>query len=89
MVMPLIEDASRRIGVEPHELFESAATLVAQPGATNLMRWLGRQDEDRTIECMGFVVGSDEQGFRYRYKDSEPMSAEFLAWLGLPPDGRS
>ena len=66
MVMPLIEDASRRIGVEPQELFSGAATLVGQPGATNLMLWLSREDENRTIEGMGYVVSSDDQGFRYR-----------------------
>jgi hypothetical protein len=65
--MPLIEDASRRLGAELADVFEEAAGVVGHPGTVNLMLWLTRAPEDRTPECMGFVAGEDDSGFRYRW----------------------
>ena len=63
--MPLFEDASRRLGVEPSDLFEDVAGIVGHPGSVNLMVWLARRPEDRTLDSMGFSVGNDKSGFRY------------------------
>lgn len=67
MRMPVIEDAARRLGVEPANLFEDAADIVGHPGSVNLMLWLARRPEDRTLESMGFEAGEDESGFRYEW----------------------
>jgi hypothetical protein len=67
MRMPLIEDAGRRLGIEPADLFEEVAGIVGHPGSVNLMLWLTRAPEDRTPECMGFEAAQDDSGFRYRW----------------------
>ena len=65
LVMPLIEDGAKRIGVQPPTLFEEAAGLVGHPGTVNLVLWLGRKPEDRELSAMGYAVGEDADGFRY------------------------
>jgi len=65
--MPLIEDASKRLGVELADVFEQVAGIVGHPGSVNLMLWLTRAPEDRTPECMGFAAAEDDSGFRYRW----------------------
>ena len=67
MRMPLLEDASRRLGLDPAEVFEEASTIVGHPGRVNLMVWLTRDESDRTPESMGFEPAVDDTGFRYRY----------------------
>jgi hypothetical protein len=67
VLMPLLEDAARRLGLEPADLFEEAAEVVGHPGTVNLMLWLSRRPEDRTLECMGYEAGQDDSGFRYRW----------------------
>ena len=65
--MPLIEDAAKRLGLEPSDVFEDVADVVGHPGSVNLMIWLSRAPEDRTLECMGFEAFLDDSGFRYRW----------------------
>lgn len=65
--MPLIEDASKRLGAELADVFEEAAAIVGHPGTVNLLLWLTRAPEDRTPECMGFAAVEDDSGFRYRW----------------------
>lgn len=67
MRMPLIEDASKRVGIALPDIFEEVAGVVGHPGSVNLMLWLTRAAEDRTPECMGFAATEDEAGFRYRW----------------------
>jgi hypothetical protein len=66
LIMPLIEDASKRLGIELAEVFEDASGVVGQRGAAYLVMWLGRAPEDRTLECMRYEAIEDEDGFRYR-----------------------
>ena len=68
MVMPLIENSAVLLRVDLAGLFEQAAAVVGHPGSVNLMVWLTRPPEDRTLASMGFVESSDEGGFRYRFK---------------------
>ena len=65
--MPLIEDAAKRLDLEPADVFEDVADVVGHPGSVNLMVWLSRAPEDRTPECMGFEAFRDDSGFRYRW----------------------
>jgi hypothetical protein len=66
MVMAPIEDSARRIGIEPADLFEEVSKIVGLPATVNLMIWLSRTDDDRSLESMGYVTTEDEGGFRYR-----------------------
>jgi hypothetical protein len=67
MPMALIDDASRRLGLEPADVFEQAAAIVGHPGSVNLMVWLTRSAEDRTPEAMGFAPATEAGGFRYAW----------------------
>ncbi|MEP6695554.1 MAG: hypothetical protein ABJA34_01610 [Pseudonocardiales bacterium] len=63
----LVEDAARRLGAEPAELFGETADLVGEMGAFALKLWLGRRPEDRTPEVMGFRVAGEALTFRYEW----------------------
>lgn len=67
MPMALIEDAGARIGADPEVYFGAAATVVGHPGSVNLMVWLSRHPDDRTIRAMGFLASEDRSGFRYKW----------------------
>ncbi len=67
MVMAPIEDSARRIGVDLTGLCERVSKIVGHPGTVNLMRWLARQPQDRSLASMGFVATEDGDGFRYRF----------------------
>lgn len=68
MVMPLIENSAGLLGADLAGVFEQAAAVVGHPGSVNLMVWLTRAPEDRTLAAMGFVESSDEGGFRYKFR---------------------
>lgn len=70
MAMPLIDDASTRLGVELADVFEEASAALGPAGAESLRTWLSRKPENRTLACMGYVAIDDDAGFRY----------EFIAW---------
>ena len=66
MIMAPIEDSAARVGVELPQLLEDASKIVGHPATVNLMLWLTRKDEDRSLASMGFVVTEDADGFRYK-----------------------
>jgi hypothetical protein len=68
MAMAPIEDAARRLSVDLPQVFEQASTIVGHPGTVNLMIWLTRKPEDRSLASMGYAAGADIDGFRYRYE---------------------
>jgi hypothetical protein len=63
--MPIIEDSAGRLGLDLAVLFGQVADVVGHPGSVNLMLWLARSPEDRTLDSMGFEAQDDEEGFRY------------------------
>lgn len=65
-IMALVEHSANALGVDVVAVLEQAADAVPHPGSVNLMLWLTRAPEDRTIEAMGFVESSDPGGFRYK-----------------------
>jgi hypothetical protein len=67
MAMPLVENSARLLDTNLASIFEKASGIVGHPGSVNLMVWLTRAPEDRTIASMGFVESSDEGGFRYKF----------------------
>jgi hypothetical protein len=66
MVMAPLEDGAKRLGVDFPEVFEAASKVVGHPGTVNLMVWLTRKTEDRSLASMGFVASEDGDGFRYK-----------------------
>jgi len=68
LAMAPIEDGARRLNVDLPQLFEQASKIVGHPGTVNLMMWLTRKPEDRTLASMSYAAGTDFDGFRYRYE---------------------
>jgi hypothetical protein len=66
MVMAPIEDSAARIGVDFPSVIEDASKVVGHPGTVNLVLWLMRKPEDRSLASMGFVAAEDDDGFRYK-----------------------
>jgi hypothetical protein len=65
-VVSLHYDASRRLGVDTGNLFEEVATLLPLNAANALRTFLLRSENDRTVEAMGYAIGTDADGFRYK-----------------------
>lgn len=65
LIVPLHYNAAVRIGVAPPEIFESAAHVLPDQSANALRGFLRRSAEDRSLATMGYVAGSDADGFRY------------------------
>jgi hypothetical protein len=59
-------DAAKRIGSPPNRIFERAAILLSLKVGTALRSFLRRTPEDQSLEAMGYSVGDDNDGFRYR-----------------------
>lgn len=66
MVMAPVEDSARRLHLDISELFEAVSKMVGHPATVNLMMWLTRKEEDRSLASMGFVTSEDADGFRYK-----------------------
>jgi hypothetical protein len=66
MVMAPIQDCAERLGLDLAEVLEEASKVVGHPGTVNMMLWLTRKPEDRSLESMGFVPSEDGDGFRYK-----------------------
>jgi len=66
LVIPLHYDAADRVGAVPEEIFEDVARLLPAEPANALRRFLRRSDEDKSLAAMGYIVGSDSDGFRYQ-----------------------
>ena len=66
LVVPPHYDAANRIGAIPEELFEEAARFLPVGPADTLREFLRRSNEDKSLVAMGYIVGSDSDGFRYQ-----------------------
>jgi hypothetical protein len=64
--MPLVENSARLLGVSLPGIFKKAEAVVGDAGTVNLLAWLTRKPEDRTIASMGFAESADGGGFRYK-----------------------
>jgi hypothetical protein len=67
MVLSLFFDASQKVGEPPSSLFNDAASLLPAKIGSELRTFLRRSPEDRSLESMGYRVGTDADGFRYQY----------------------
>lgn len=66
LVLSLHYDAIQRINGDPEAMFARAAALLSPEAAQALAGYLQRSPENKTIEIMGYVPGSDDDGFRYQ-----------------------
>ena len=66
LVVPLHYDAAQRIGVDAEPIFENVITQVGGTFAKHLRQFLQAPTPKKSIDVMGYQIGSDEQGFRYR-----------------------
>lgn len=65
LLLPLFYHAAGLLGMHPRALFVSAQALLQRPSALQLEQFLARRDEDKSLESMGYRIGSDDDGFRY------------------------
>jgi hypothetical protein len=66
LVLSLHYDAIQRLNVDPAAMFERAAALLSPKAATDFANFLRRSSENKSIKVMGYVVASDDDGFRYQ-----------------------
>jgi hypothetical protein len=66
LLLPLHYDAGLRCGFSSKDAFEESAGYLSQEPAKGLGAFLIRSEHDRSIEAMGYQIGSDTDGFRYR-----------------------
>jgi catechol 2,3-dioxygenase-like lactoylglutathione lyase family enzyme len=65
-ILGLLYDAAKRAGANPDDLFNAAAAASPADVAPVLRDFLTRGDLDQIADEMGFAVGADRDGFRYR-----------------------
>jgi hypothetical protein len=66
LIVSLHFDAAERINASPEAIFGAAAQWLPEKSAHGLRAFLSRSAEDKSLAAMGYVVGNDEGGFRYR-----------------------
>ena len=66
LIVSLHFDAAQRINASPESIFEAAAQWLPEKPARGLRAFLDRSADDKSLAAMGYVVGNDEGGFRYR-----------------------
>ncbi len=66
VLLSLHYDAAKKISISPDKLFEKAATFLDDNAATGLRSFPHRSEEDKSLEAMGYKIGKDADGFRYR-----------------------
>ncbi|SRR6266446_974714 len=65
MVLPLFYHAAQQLRLNPHSFFESTRQIVGDQLAHPLMQFLKRSDENKSLKSMGYIAGTDKDGFRY------------------------
>lgn len=65
-ILCLYYDAARRLNTDPVQLFGKAGCLLSEKVGRSFSDFLARTDEDKALDAMGYVVGRDEDGFRYK-----------------------
>jgi hypothetical protein len=66
VLISLHYDAAQRLSADAESLFENAAALLSSKAANALRSFLRRSAPDKTLEAMGYVAGTDADGFRYK-----------------------
>lgn len=66
LVMSLLWRSAVLLGIDAAHLFTSIGAVLNGRGGQQLASFAQRSPEHQSIEAMGYVVGSDDAGFRYR-----------------------
>jgi len=65
-VVALHHDAALRMGASPAAIFNRAASVLPLRSARGLRDFSARNPGDQTPEAMGYIAGTDSDGFRYK-----------------------
>jgi hypothetical protein len=57
--------SAKLLGINPSVVFMESAMQLPRPGREFLLAFSRRPPESRSIACMGYIEGSDNDGFRY------------------------
>jgi len=63
--LSLLDDALRRLGLDPSPFFAAAEDLAAPDFREGLLGFPARPPESRSIAAMKYEAGADADGFRY------------------------
>lgn len=63
--LSLLFRASELIGADPAMEFAAVAAVAGSPDDQPLLDFAGRDQEDRSLESMGYIEQDDEDGFRF------------------------
>lgn len=64
-ILSLHYDAAIRLAADPSFIFSEAGNLLSEKVRRSYANFLARNDEDKSLEAMGYAIGSDDDGFRY------------------------
>lgn len=64
LVLSVLHDAAIRIGADPYTLFEEIGSIFGQ--SEFLLQFLKRNEEDKSIEAMGYQALSTKEGIVYK-----------------------
>lgn len=64
-ILTLVHAAVHKLGLDPRAVFTGSAQQFGLTYTSGLEAFLGRSDEDKSIDSMGYVEGTDEDGFRF------------------------
>lgn len=64
LVLSLLHDAAVRLGKDPKEIFDEVGSIAG--GADLLRDFLARNEEDKSIDAMGYEETMSEDGFLYK-----------------------
>jgi len=66
IVLSLLNDAAKKIGTDPLQLFEDAARMAPNlPSSETIREFPRRKPEDLAIEAMGYRISTTSDGFQY------------------------
>ena len=91
IVLSVVEDAARRTGANPADLYARALEVVGEPAGKSLLTWQERPGISRTINSMGYRESEDSDGFRYLHAsamteaEAEEWYERLKAWIKRGP----
>lgn len=65
VVFPVLYDAILRMGIEVGPFVASIRQTVGDQMAQPMNEFLRRSDHDKSLQAMGYTIGTDRDGFRY------------------------
>jgi hypothetical protein len=66
LLLCLHYDACLRLGIAANEVFSEAEDVLPLKAGRALASFLKRDPEDKSLDSMGYIASSDEDGFRYK-----------------------